>query len=424
MMSDLPRFATDPTVPRKTRRRLWRFVLTVLLLVVLGVALTAVGGAYVLVARQIEKEGGQPEQSAQFWLQPEEYAFGNRQRLNVLCMGVDYNYTSEGMPYSKSARSDTMMLLSFDRQTRGVSVLSIPRDLLVSIPGYGEDKINAAYALGGAQLARKTVSQLLNVPVDYCVSVRVQAASQVVDGLGGLTLDVEKKMDYDDNWGNLHIHLEKGRQKLSGQEVVGYCRFRHDEEGDLGRIRRQQQVLAALTAQFKSQARLDAIPRLTAVFRKNVTTDLALTRMLALGRIFRGMDRSRLRTARLEVADAEYGGVMYLVPIEEANRALVRKLLTSPDDLPISELSVEVLNGSGISGAATRAAERLEEKGFRVVHVGDAARQDYEFTRVVDRVGSQKACRKMCAVIPARVEKGTPGAASADLTLVIGRDVQ
>jgi hypothetical protein len=141
--------------------------------------------------------------------------------------------------------------------------------------------------------------------------------------------------------------------------------------------------------------------------------------MLALGRLYR---EPKLQTARLEVSDAEYGGVMYLVPQTQANRALVRRLLTTPDDLPLSELTVEVLNGSGISGAASEAAERLEQKGFHVVYVGDAGRSDYEFTRVVDRVGSNRATKRMCEVVPARVEKGAPG--SPDLTLVIGRDIQ
>lgn len=426
--TEIPFFAASGSLPgvppRKTRRKLLRWILTLLFLLLLASVLTLVGGAYYLVASQIEKEGGKKEAAVKFWLEPEKYVFGSKKRLNILCMGVDYNYDSKGMPYSKSARSDTMMLFSFDRQSKSVSVISIPRDLLVSIPGYGEDKINAAYALGGARLARKTVSNLLGVPVDYCMSVRVQAASQVVDALGGLTLDVEKKMDYDDNWGNLHIHLKKGRHKLNGKQVVGYCRFRHDEEGDLGRIRRQQQVIAALTRQLKTRVKLDTLPRLVKVFEKNVSTDLPKSRMLALGRIFRGMDRSRLRSARLEVSDAEYGGIMYLVPQTEANRALVRRLLTSPDDLPLSELTVEVLNGSGIEGAATRAADRLEREGFQVVFVGDAGRSDYPHSRVVDRVGSSRACQRMIGVVPAKVEQGTPGPASPDLTLVIGRDIK
>ncbi len=424
MMPDqLPTFAASGSIPRKTRRKALRFFLTVLFLLLLGGALTLAGGAYFLVANQIQKEGGRPEQAAQFWLRPDNYVFGDRQRLNVLCMGVDYNYTNTGQPFSKSARSDTMMLLSFDRSSKSVAVLSIPRDLWVSIPGYGEDKINSAYALGGAALARKTVSSLLGVPIDYCVSVRVQAAKQVVDGLGGLTVDVEKDMDYDDSWGHLHIHLKKGKQKLNGEQVVGYSRFRHDEEGDLGRIRRQQQVIAALTKQLKSQARLDTIPRLTRVFQKNVDTDLALSKMLALGRLFRGVDKNALHTARLEVSDAEVGGAMVLIPQTEANQALVRKLLTNPEDLPLSELTVEVLNGSGISGAAGQAATLLEQKGFHVVYVGDASK-DYAHSEVVDRVGSARACKRMTEIVPARVEKGKPEPSMPDLTLVIGRDAK
>lgn len=402
-----------------------RFLKRVLLaLGVLTVSFGIVGAgyAYYLTAQQVKAQGGRPEEAAEFWLDPAKHAFGDKNRLNVLCMGVDYNYTRDGMPYSKEARSDTIMLISFERKHGTVAVLSIPRDLLVEIPGLGRDKINAAYAYGGAPLARKTVAALLGVKIDYVVSVRVQAARKLVDELGGLTLDVEKDMDYDDNWGHLHVHLRQGRQKLDGEQVVGYCRFRYDEEGDFGRIRRQQQVITALTRTLKAEASLETINKLAKIFRQNVTTDLPLTKMLALGRLYRGMDRKQLKLGRLECYDSIIDGIYYLEPSTEQNKLLVRRLLNTADDLPLSAFRVEILNASGQPGAARNAEGKLCSLGFTVVDSRDIP-GTCAATKVVDRMGSPRACARLQEVVPARILSAIPRPDDvADLTVTLGKD--
>ncbi|MEW6282159.1 MAG: LCP family protein [Candidatus Eremiobacterota bacterium] len=402
-------------------RRFWRLLrglFTLAFLLGLAVFLTL----YVVVARQVHREGGGPGDAFTFLIDPAGYAFRGKSRLNILCLGVDYNHTSQGIRYSKNARSDTMILVSLDRKTGSVSVLSIPRDLRVYIgDGYGHDKINAAHAVGGPRLSRLVVERLLGLPIHYSVTVRVEAAREIIDAIGGLALDVEKDMDYDDNWGSLHIHLKKGRQRLNGSQVVGYCRFRHDEEGDLGRIRRQQQVLAALSRELKAQGSPEKAMKLVGILRRHTSTDLSTTRMLALGRAFSGMDRSKLKTARLAVADETIDGVAYLVPLEEQNRALVRRLLTSPEEVPLSDVRLEVLNGSGQDGAAGRTADRLERAGFHVVRVADADRSDYSRSRVVDRLGSQRARTSIRRVLPEAEFQSAPSSDEVDLTVIVGR---
>lgn len=262
---------------------------------------------------------------------PGAVAFHGRDRLNILCLGLDYNHTREGIAYTKHARSDTIFIVSIDPLAHSLNVLSIPRDTRVYIPAAeGYDKINAAYSYGGVQEARKTVSAFLGVPIHHHLVVKVKAAAELVEAVGGLEVDVEKDMDYDDHWGKLHIHLKKGPQWLNGPEVVGYCRFRNDEEGDWGRIRRQQQVMGALTARLGHPTLVTRLQAVVETVRANVDTDLTLSQMVDLACLYHSFERSRMTTAILEGRGAYLGGISYILPLEEANRRLARRLLTSP----------------------------------------------------------------------------------------------
>ncbi|MBV8339252.1 MAG: LCP family protein, partial [Candidatus Eremiobacteraeota bacterium] len=154
-----------------------------------------------------------------------------KHRLNVLVLGYQ---DDEGL-------SDAVVLAHLDLDRPTITLVSVPRDTWVHIPGHGHNKINAAIGLGGPQLTAKVVSALTGAPIDATMVVQPEGAKQLVDAIGGLNVNVEKDMDYDDNYGNLHIHLKKGEHYLTGGQVAGYIRFRHDPEGDYGRMRRQQQ---------------------------------------------------------------------------------------------------------------------------------------------------------------------------------------
>ena len=210
-----------------------------------------VGGIFYTeyVVKPVAESGGADYRPLQVLKAEEtgERVFGNTDRLNVLLLGIDYNHDDKGIIYTKGARSDTMMVVSLSRDAKFLNVVSIPRDTRVYIgEGYGYEKINSAYSYGGVEQAKKTASEFLGVPIQHHVVVKVSGAKDLIDALGGLAIDVEKDMDWDDNWGNLHIHLKKGPQLLNGEQAVGYARFRMDEEGDRGRIRRQQQVIRVL----------------------------------------------------------------------------------------------------------------------------------------------------------------------------------
>lgn len=296
-----------------------------LCLLLIAVALAAAGTLGYTVHKQIAREGGNLLDTWRFVTDPQAYVFGGRKRLNILCLGVDYNHDSKGIQYTKGARSDTIIVLSLQADRHRVTALSIPRDLRVRVTDLGaEDKINAAFTLGGAKRSRQVVSWLLGVPIDYCLVVKVDAAKELVDALGGLKINVEKTMNYDDNWGNLHIHLKKGPQLLNGREVVGYCRFRHDEESDFGRMRRQQQVLRVASARLSESISPQTIEKLVKIVRRNVSSDLSYSKMATLARLFRGLDKNTLKAQSLVVQDDPDS--FDLLPVPEKNRAQVREV--------------------------------------------------------------------------------------------------
>ncbi len=194
---------------------------------------------------------------------------------NILVLGVDERSHDTG-------RSDTMMLVHV---TPGgpVRMLAIPRDTLVSIDGYGEGKANSAYTYGGPELAKASVSRLLGLPVDHYVKVNLAGFRQLVDLMGGVTVDVPKPMHYEDPYDHLKIDLKPGRQLLDGEKAEQFVRFRHDEIGDdVSRIHRQQEFLKAAAEQVLSPGNLARLPKLIYTAAGFVDTDLPISRQLSL----------------------------------------------------------------------------------------------------------------------------------------------
>lgn len=162
--------------------------------------------------------------------------------INTLLMGID------------DARSDTMIVASYNKENQKITLLSIPRDTRVMIPGYGYDKINSAAARKeGTALAMKTVGNMLGIPIHHYVQVTFKGAERIVDILGGVTVNVPMDMDYDDPAQNLSIHIKKGTKVLNGSDAVKFARFRSGyPDQDLGRIKAQQELIKSFIGKLAS----------------------------------------------------------------------------------------------------------------------------------------------------------------------------
>lgn len=387
-----------PAEPVRTKKRWYkrtpsvkRFIFWNILCWAFGVAALVGGVIYTeAIVKPIAETGSNSFGPMDLFKKEEagKRVFGTSDRLNILILGIDYNYNDQGILYTKGARSDTILVMSLSREAKFLNLVSIPRDTQVLIADdIGYDKINSAYSYGNIEQARETVSNFLGIPIHHHVILKVSGAKEVVNALGGLPIDVEKNMDYDDNWGKLHIHLKKGPQVLDGEQAVGYARFRMDEEGDRGRIRRQQQVVRALGQKLKEPAMLSRVDELARVVKQNLDTDLNLFQMVDLANLYSSFNFSKMRSAAIVGDDAmDANGISYIVPYEPENRRTVRRLLQNLDWLDKDDLRIRVFYKKAPSYLAYDLADRLYDSGFRGIQVeaiGYADQVDTSQTRLV-----------------------------------------
>jgi len=197
-------------------------------------------------------------------------------KKNIVVMGVDEREDDAG-------RSDTLFVVMVDPKNNGVSLLSIPRDTMVRIPGRSWDKVNHAFSYGGHKLTQQTVEEFLGIQINNYVVVDFKGFKRLVDAIGGIDIMVEKDMYYEDPYDNLKIDLERGQQHLDGEKAIQYVRYR-DEEGDIGRIKRQQHFMAAIYEKVTSTQILTKMPALIKELAEMVKTDMPITEMAKLGK--------------------------------------------------------------------------------------------------------------------------------------------
>ena len=243
-----------------------------------------------------------------------------RSEIHVMILGIDERKDDVG-------RSDTLMVATVDPDKETASLMSIPRDTRVAIEGNGYDKINAAYAYGGYTLTKKTVEQLLDVPMDYYILIDVRAFERIIDALDGIDIDVEKRMYYEDPWdddGGLVIDIYPGMQHMTGEKAIQYVRYR-DTEGDIGRIRRQQRFVRAVLQKATSPEVFAKLPEIVGEIAKSVRTDLGASDMLRFLQLMKKVQEQGLTAEMAPGNPAWYKGGSYWIPdIVEIRRMAAR----------------------------------------------------------------------------------------------------
>jgi LCP family protein required for cell wall assembly len=287
--------------PSKPRRSpLVRLVVLGIILVMVCIPVAAGAGLYLALSGTFDQFGVQGIAAPR--LEPpsvEAPTWSSRERVNILILGSDRRAGDESIP-----RTDTIIVLTLDPQSRTAGMVSLPRDLWVTIPGYGYERINASFELGehhkpggGPELTRKTVEQLLGVPVHHYVVVGFEGFQKLVDEVGGVTIDVERPIrddEYpDQNFSLRRIFFQPGLQRLSGETALWYVRTRH-ADSDFGRARRQQQFLLALRKQALQLNLLPKAPAILAALGDTFKTDLRPQEMIALANIAKDVDTSRI----------------------------------------------------------------------------------------------------------------------------------
>lgn len=270
------------------------------------------------------------------------------EKINVLLLGVD-SLSSEG-------RTDTIMIAQYDPETGSAKLASIMRDSYVSIPGHKDNKINQAYNYGGAELVRQSIKDNFGIDVQYYAIVNFDGFANVVDVLSpnGVEIDVEKRMKYTDRAGGLYIDFQPGLQKLNGEDLLEYARFRHDAESDFGRVRRQQQVIAAVKDELISIKGVTKLPKMMGTIIPYIDTNIGTGKILALGKNFL-MNPKEIETIRIPIDGTfknksySHAGSVLDIDREENKQALEDffsstqpQVVSDDDEMSMNEVASDV----------------------------------------------------------------------------------
>ncbi|KAF5059214.1 Polyisoprenyl-teichoic acid--peptidoglycan teichoic acid transferase TagV [anaerobic digester metagenome] len=238
------------------------------------------------------------------------------ERINILFLGADAR-TPQTQGYT-----DSINILSIDKKTKEVSLLSIPRDTRVQIAGKGVDKINSAYAYGDINTTKETVENFLKVRIDYYILVDFTDFKEMVDTLGGITMNVEPHISK----ARPELHGKTGVSKLTGEEALIYVRFRQDSESEGGRMRRHREAIQAIIDGALNPSNILQAPAVLNQLRENVKTDIPPLETTVIETLITGFD---MDNARIGVVTGEYthiNGINYMIPDMDKTEKTVNEL--------------------------------------------------------------------------------------------------
>jgi len=327
-------------------------------------------------------------------------------RINVLLLGMG------GAEHDGPYLTDTMILISIRPSTKQVAMISIPRDLLVEIPGYGWWKINNASSFGetqnkgnGGLLSKEVVQNVFNLPVHYYVRVDFSGFEQMIDTLDGVKVDVDKSFtDYQyptDDYKYQVVAFEQGWQTMDGDTALKYARSRHGNNGegsDFARSKRQQKILEAFKQRVLSKDFLlspTKISRLSKDLSTHLKTDMEPWEVVKLAQLLKTINTDEIIN---KVLDDSPGGYLYpnfvnsayvLQPrgddfsqIQELAKNIFQTANTATATPTHTSINVEIKNGTTITGLASRHSQELKLAGYRVLQVGNAPIQNYSTTEI------------------------------------------
>lgn len=322
----------ERTHRRKKKRRLRKWVKIVAgLMAFLVIAAGSVGAyAYVKLSNASKQAHIDLNENGQSVKRIKEFD-PKKDSFTVLLLGIDAR--DEKGETVDDARSDANVLVTFNRKNKTATMLSIPRDSYVNIPGYGYDKFTHAHAYGGVKLTAKTVEDLLDIPVDYVVESNFDAFKDVVDELNGVSVDVKSekvaKQIKKDTKGK--VILKTGVQTLDGEEALAYVRTRKADT-DFQRGQRQMEVLNAIMKKSKSLSSIPAYDDIVDSLGKNLKMNLSLNDAIGLFPFI----------TSLKSVDSEQltGSDMYQYSSREGKKLYYLRL----DDEKLEEVKTELKN--------------------------------------------------------------------------------
>lgn len=359
--------------------------------------------------------------------------------LYVLCMGQSMNLT------------DTIIVVKYSPKTQQASMLSIPRDTFIGSNinnATAFDKINARYSVS-AQNTISAVNKLTGLNLKYYITIDTSALRELVDAVGGVYFDVPIKMDYDDPYQDLYIHLEPGYQLLNGEQAEGVVRFRHNNDGtsysddygnnDLGRMKTQRDFIKSVLGQTMKASNLTKINEIMNIAKERLETNLSWDVIKKYIPALVEFNMDNLKSDYLPGEPGYYNDLSFFIVDNKSTKQLVYDLfLTSAEEttedgntVEIGEVSkptktpsqvtIEILNGTGSTSKLTTATTQLQSRGYRIASKGTT--NVVKSTVIIDRKNNSNETRNeiKSLLCTGTIQKGDDNK-NVDFTIILGQD--
>lgn len=307
--------------------------------------------------------------------------------VNILLLGMDIGDPTQ-VDNMEIKRTDTIMVVNYNPSADKITTVSVPRDTLIQNNG-SSVKINSAFAIGGYSKIKTEVENLLNININYLVKVDYNAFVDVIDAIGGVKMEIERNMIYDDEGQNLHINFKAGETvKLDGQKAQEFFRWRKNNDGsgfangDLDRIQNQQKFISKVIDKCKSPFIIFRVPKIMSAIGNNVETNMSPFSIIKYAFKFMTVDKDNISMLTAAGTPKTINGQSFLVFDKDSNRDLISQLSSSgvstSGDRGISKenIKIKILNATKINGLAAELKTSMNNLGYTKIDTGNTELDD------------------------------------------------
>lgn len=351
--------------------------------------------------------------------------------VNILVLGMDIGDVSQ-VENESIKRTDTMMLVNYNPETKKTQIVSLPRDTLVKVKGKN-NKMNALYQIGGNELVKETVEDMLDLTVNYIINLDYAAFRGFIDAIGGVDMYIEQDMIYDDSAQNLHINFKGGETvHLDGQKAEEFFRWRKNNDGtglatgDLGRIENQHKFIQKVVDKCKSPSILLKAPKILDVVSENMKTNLSGKDMIKYGLDIMLSMKNGVNMTTITTVPEYIGGISYVLYDKNDNLELIDSLNSgSPvvKEPTKKDAKVMILNGSNKNGLASQVRTDLAAYGYEIVEVGNASETVNKSIVMTDYESLKEEIQELLPKVKKSEGKSTDSKYSDyDVVIILGTD--
>jgi LCP family protein required for cell wall assembly len=349
-------------------------------------------------------------------------------KKNILVLGCDeiLSKTEEHGQKIWKGRSDTIAIVGCDAEKNTLNILNIPRDTKIRVPHFGLQKMNFLNSIAGPIFTKRALEKMLKIKIDSYVIVNVKGLNEIIDEVGGITIDVPQRMQYKDYSGMLFIDLVPGKQVLNGDQALGFVRFRHDALGDIGRIQRQQAFIRAAINKLWDPVTFTKLPQLGSMYEKTILTNMKTKELIKVANFARNVPKKNQSIVMLPGEFGSEDGVSYWVADQEQTRSIVRRLFYGEKIIENDEpIKIAILNASKKDNLlATKLSHRLRQYDHSIMYTQDH-KSYLKTTKIYAQNGNYETALKVKKNLRniGEIIVGNFGPPDTDVTILAGDDL-